>query len=280
MGVSIHADCTVTFGLPKYGNLLYPGDARCGELYNAPISFPTELIDSAKLQGNIDIPFQLPERAADTSKMDYGPVLVIAGAASYYWAPHASAYSFLKSGGGLRVPGLSRSIAPVVARKGREIVFRLQNETSSGSIALSNKRELLELASHVKMVILGPGISLDEETQQLARELAAEIETPLLIDADGITALSKSPEILSKRKAPTILTPHIGEMSRLTGTSKEEIENNRIASVREAAHKLNSVIVLKGAHTLIGYPDGQIFINPSGTTSGKAGMATAGRGCA
>ena len=278
MGASIRANCTVTFGLPKYGNLLYPGYARCGELYHAPISFPAELIKSANLQSNISIPDPLPARAADTSKMEYGPVLVIAGAASYYWAPHASAYSFLKSGGGYVFLACPRSIAPIVARKGREIVFRLQDETESGSIALSNKAELLKLASRVKMVILGPGISLDEEIQQLARELAAEIETPLLIDADGITAVSKAPAILSNRKGPTILTPHLGEMSRLSGQSTGDIENNRVAAVRETAHRLNAVIILKGPHTLIGYPDGQIFINPSGTTGGKAGMATAGAG--
>ena len=122
--------------------------------------------------------------------------------------------------------------------------------------------------------MLGPGLSLDEESQQLARELATELNKPLLIDGDGITALCEGPSILANRQAPTILTPHSGEMARLTGQSAAEVEADRIAVIQEAAARFRAFVVLKGAHSLIGDPDGEVFIN----LSGNSGMATPGSG--
>ena len=223
-------------------------------------------------------PVRLPERQADTNKMDYGPVLVIAGAANYYWAPHASAYSFLKAGGGYVYLACPKSLAPSVAKKGREIVIQPQKETASGSIALANKDDLLKLAERMKMVVLGPGLSLDEETQELVKILAKEIEKPLLIDGDGLTAIADDTQIITKRKAATVLTPHLGEMSRLTGMAKSEIEKDKVNVLQTTSQMMNVYIVLKGPHSLIGCPDGRVFINNSGDTEGKAGMATAGSG--
>jgi len=278
IGISVKADFTITFGLPKVGNLLYPGFRRGGKLYVSHISFPKPLTEAENLSIEA-FPFPaIPERRPEASKMDFGPVLVIAGAVNYHWAPYASAYSFLKAGGGYVYLAGPAGISKIVAREGKEIVFRPQPETSSGSISLKAKPELLEASRRVKMVVMGPGLSLNEETQQLVRDLTAEIDKPLLLDGDGITAVARETEILNKRHAPTILTPHTGEMSRLTGIDKEAIEDNRIAVLRETAAKLNAIIVLKGPHSLTGYPDQRIIINLSGDTEGRAGMATAGTG--
>lgn len=278
LGISVRADYTITFGLPKIGNLLYPGYGRGGKLYVSHISFPPSLYQSDTMKVEIPEPVPIPEREPDTTKMDYGPILVIAGAANYFWAPHASAYSFLKAGGGYVFLACPESLAPSVAQSGREVVFSPQRETSSGSIALENKDDLLEMSARMKMVVLGPGLSLDEETQDLARELAREIEKPLLIDGDGITAVSQDIEVLKGRKAETILTPHLGEMARITKIEKNEIERDRVGVLQETARKLNAVVVLKGPHSLIGYPDERVLINVAGATGGKAGMATAGSG--
>jgi hydroxyethylthiazole kinase-like uncharacterized protein yjeF len=278
MGCSTQADYTVTFGLPKIGNLLYPGYAAGGKLYVSHISFPRPLFESADSKVEIAPPVPLPERKPDTNKMDYGPVLVIAGAANYYWAPHASAYSFLKSGGGYVYLACPKTLAPAVARKGREIVIQPQAETADGSIALANKDSLLKLAQRMKLIIIGPGMSLNAETQELTRFLIQAIDKPLLIDADGLTALAGHTEILKNRKAPTILTPHMGEMARITGLDTAEIEKDKVGILQKTAQKLNALIVLKGAHSLIGCPDGRVFINYSGDTGGKSGMATAGSG--
>ena len=207
-------------------------------------------------------------------KGSVGDVLFIAGAAGYFGAPYFSAMSFLKAGGGYARLAAPWSMTPFLATRGSEIVFVPQAETTEGSLSLKNKEALLALAGRVDMVVIGPGLSLADETQQLVRELAAGIEKPLLIDGDGITALADHPEILRGRRAPTILTPHPGEMSRLTGKSIIEIEKRRIPILRKACADLKGWIVLKGPHSLIGTPEGRVFIN----LSGNPGMATAGAG--
>jgi NAD(P)H-hydrate epimerase len=115
---------------------------------------------------------------------------------------------------------------------------------------------------------------LNGETQQLARELAREIQKPLLIDGDGITALCQDLSIIKTRHAETILTPHLGEMSRISKKSVREIDADKITILQQTARELHAIIVLKGAHSLIGFPDERVFINKSG----NSGMATAGSG--
>jgi len=274
MGAAVKADCTVTFGLPKVGNMLFPGYGLCGRLYVTHISFPPSHYDDDSIRVEINAPPEIPSRRAEGHKGDFGDVLFIAGAAGYFGAPYFAAFSFLKAGGGYSRLAAPRSITPHLAVRGSEIVFVPQEETASGSLALKNMAALLELSRKVDMVVLGPGLSLDEEAQELARGLARGIEKPLLIDGDGITALCADLKIIRERKAPTILTPHLGELSRITGIGVEGIRANRIEVLQSAASDLQAIIVMKGAHSLIGYPDGRVFIN----LSGNAGMATAGSG--
>jgi len=274
MGVAVKADYTVTFGLPKLGNMLYPGHDHCGELYVSHISFPPVLYDSDAIRAAINHPVELPERGKDTHKGSYGKALFIAGSSSYLGAPYFSALSFLKAGGGLSYLATPKSIASFIASKGSEIVFVPQKETASGSIAAKNKDELLEFSRTVDMVVLGPGVSLTEETQELVRKLAPGINKPLLIDGDGITAVADDLGRIRKRRAPTILTPHLGEMSRIAKMDITEINKKKIDVLQRTTRELNAIIVLKGAHSLVGYPDGTVFIN----TSGNSGMATAGSG--
>jgi NAD(P)H-hydrate epimerase len=201
-------------------------------------------------------------------------VLFIAGAASYFGAPYFAALSFMKAGGGYSRLAAPASVTPFIANKGSEIVFVPQKETKSGSLSLENKMALFELSETVDMVVIGPGLSLADETQRLARTLVKEINKPVLIDGDGITAICKDLQIIKKRTAETILTPHLGEMSRITNLSVTEIDNNKIDVLQRMASELNASIVSKGAHSLIGYPDGRVAIN----LTGNSGMATAGSG--
>jgi hydroxyethylthiazole kinase-like uncharacterized protein yjeF len=274
MSAAVRANFTITFGLPKIGNMLYPGFDCGGKLYVSHISFPPTLYDRKDLKIEINIPPPLPERDESGHKGDFGDVLVISGAASYYGAPYFCALSFLRAGGGYSRLATPASVTPYIAVKGSEIVFHPQRETSTGSLSLECRNDLLELSELVDMVIIGPGLSLNEETQSLVRQLVGAISKPLLIDGDGLTAVSRDPGILKKRSSPTVLTPHLGEMARITGRAVQEIDNNRIDVVQEWAKRLSSVIVLKGAHSLVGYSDGRIFIN----LTGDSGMATAGSG--
>ncbi|HPJ94301.1 MAG TPA: NAD(P)H-hydrate dehydratase [Deltaproteobacteria bacterium] len=274
MGTAIQADYTVSFGLPKRGNLLMPGCDLGGKLYVTHISFPPALYTAEDLKVEINITPVLPGRYSDGHKGDFGETLFIAGAAGYYGAPYFAALSFLKAGGGYSRLASPEGITPFIANKGSEIVFLPQKQTPSGSISYENRDDLLEISDKMDMIVMGPGLSLNEETAELVRELAAKIEKPVLIDGDGITAVCKDLDIIRKRTAPTILTPHLGEMSRITGIPVHDIDEDKIRILQAAARELGAIIVLKGAHSLIGYPDGKVFIN----LSGNSGMATAGSG--
>ena len=274
MGVAVRADATIAFGLPKTGNLLHPGAGLGGELFVSHISFPPELYRSEEPRIALNEPPPLPERNPNGHKGSFGDVLFVAGAAGYYGAPFLSAMAFLKSGGGYARLAAPVSIVPVIAGMGCEMVFVPQRETASGSIAPENRDALLELAARVDMVVLGPGISLDEGTADLARDLAASVPCPLLLDGDGITAIARAPESIRNRTAPTVLTPHPGEMARLTGLSVDEVEADRVGVLEKTVRDLDAFIVLKGAHSLVGTPDGRVVLN----RSGNAGMATPGSG--
>jgi ADP-dependent NAD(P)H-hydrate dehydratase / NAD(P)H-hydrate epimerase len=274
MGAAVKASYTIAFGLPKLGNLLYPGYDYCGQLYVSHISFPPQLYDSERLSISINDCFPLPVRKPDGHKGDFGEALIIAGSSAYFGAPFFASMSFLKSGGGYARLACPASMAPHIASHGSEIVFMPMEETDQGSIALSNKQALLNLARKMDFVIVGPGLSLNSETQQLARELVKEIDRPILIDGDGISAISAEPGIFNHRQAPVVLTPHMGEMSRLTDLPLDGIFKDKINVLKNTSKEWNAIIVLKGAHSLISSPNGKVKIN----LTGNSGMATPGSG--
>ncbi len=273
-GIAVKADHTVTFGLPKLGNILYPGYKYNGSLSISHISFPPELYNTPDIKIHINTPVTIPERQENGHKGTFGNALFIAGAQNYYGAPSFSSLSFLKAGGGYSRLAVPASIIPYIASKASEVVFLPQKETNSGTIALENLNELLEWAEKMDFVIIGPGLSLQEETQSLVRDLIIKINKPLLIDGDGLTALSKDISILKKRKKPTILTPHPGEMSRLIGQSVQKIKENQINIIQKFSKNNNTICILKGPHTVIGLPNGELYIN----MTGNCGMASAGSG--
>jgi len=274
MGAAVKADLTVTFGLPKIGNLLYPGYDLCGDLFVTHISFPPELQEAPWLDVALNLPGVLPPRDPDGHKGSFGQALFICGAASYYGAPFLAAYAFLRAGGGYSRLAVPAAMAPFIAVEGREIVLVPMAETSTGSISEENADGLLTLSEDMEMVVMGPGLSLDQETQRLVVDLAVRIERPLLLDGDGITAVCRDLDCIRHRKAPTVLTPHPGEMARIAGVATAEIQADRVAAVQKAARDLGVHIVLKGAHSLIGCPDGRVYVN----LSGNSGMGSAGSG--
>jgi NAD(P)H-hydrate epimerase len=274
MGVAVKADFTVTFGLPKVGLLVYPGAEHAGEIFVSHISYPRSLIEDERIKVETNDPLPPPERRPDTHKGDYGKALFIAGSRKYYGAPLLASLSFLKAGGGYSRLATVSSIVPFLAVRAPEVVYEGLAETPSGTISCDNMDKILELARNSDIVAIGPGIGLDEETIKLVLELVPRINKPLIIDGDGLTALSRNTSILTLRTSPTVVTPHVGEMSRLTGKPIEEIKRSRLKTALETAQKLNAYVVLKGAHTIIATPQGSAYIN----LTGNPGMATAGSG--
>jgi len=274
MGTAVKSDITVTFGLPKTGNLNYPGYEHWEKLFVSHISFPPELYNDKAIKTAINYPLPLEKRGKDTHKGSFGKCLFISGSKNYLGAPYFSAMSFLKAGGGLSYLATPESISSFIGKKGRELVLLPQKETKNGSISKDNLKDLIEFSKNVDFVVMGPGLSLDKETKELVRSLITKIKKPLLLDGDGLTALKDNLDILKKRKNLTVLTPHPAEFTRLFGGKIKETKTNRVQITKEKAAEYGCFIVFKGANSLIGCPDGEVFIN----LTGNPGMATAGSG--
>ncbi len=274
MGTAVKANYTVTFGLPKRGQFQYPGAEFVGKLFVSHVSYPPQLFETEEIKVELNIPENLPERRRDFHKGDFGKALFIAGSKSYLGAPFFSSYSFLKGGGGVSYLATPESIANISTTEAREVVLLPLKETSEGTISRVNLQFLLDFAKNMDVVVIGPGISLNVETKELFYAFVKGVEKPLLIDGDGLTLLADNQDIIATKNSPLILTPHLGEFSRITRLETKEIKSRKFEILSEYSQKLNATIVLKGAFTLIAKNDGRILINPSG----NPGMATAGSG--
>ncbi|MCX8094952.1 MAG: NAD(P)H-hydrate dehydratase [Caldisericia bacterium] len=274
MGISVNADVVVTFGLPKIGNLIEDGSEKTKELYLSYISYPQVLYEDVNSSVFINEPIEIKNRKKNTYKKDYGDTLFISGSKKYFGAPYFSSYSFLKSGGGYSRLASVKEVIKSVSINAKEIVFYSLKENEDGTISKENEEFLLNLSKEVKFIVIGPGVGLNEDLEELIKNLTIKIERPLLIDGDGLTLISKNKEVLKQRKFPTILTPHLGEFSRLTQIPKETLRKEKIRILKEFSKEYNSYVILKGFHSLIATPDERVFINLSGNPC----MATAGMG--
>ncbi|WP_440059165.1 NAD(P)H-hydrate dehydratase [Thermogladius sp. 4427co] len=275
-GVAVKSTITVTFGLPKIGNILHPGGYYSGKLYVSRLSYPPELLDSGDFNTELNYPIEIPERVKWGHKGSFGKYLAVAGSRYYYGAPYYATQSFLSSGGGYARLATVKSIVPVLASRSSEIVYHPLDETGEGSIAYSSLGVILELVNSygIDILAVGPGLSTDQETLNLVVDLLQEVRIPVIVNGDGLTAIARQIEVLKNRKAPTILTPHPGEFSRLSNLSLKEIEENPIGVARDFAKEFNCYLVLKGSRSIISFPNGRVFIN----VTGNPGMAKAGMG--
>ncbi|MFW6103263.1 MAG: NAD(P)H-hydrate epimerase, partial [Chloroflexota bacterium] len=174
-GVGVRAACTVTFGSPKWGNLLPPGREMCGQLFLSRISFPPALLegDGSAVLNRLT---RLPRRPVESHKSDYGDVLFVAGAGTYLGAPALAVLSFLRAGGGYARLATPRSIAPLLAASASETVLVPMIETEESTIAASNLEELMQRGATADVVVVGPGLSLNSETQDLVSSLVPVLE--------------------------------------------------------------------------------------------------------
>lgn len=273
-GVAVRADATVTFGLPKRGDLLYPGAELGGRLVVTHISFPPELTSSPEIEVAVSEPSPLPARPVEGHEGKLGDVLFVAGSRDHPGPPGLVALSFLRAGGGRCRLATPRCVVPLLADLPKAVVFVPQNETEMGSLALSVLDEILDLGRVADLLVLGPGLSLGGETGELLRRLTATIAEPLVIDGDGVAAVSADRDVIRRRTHPTVMMLAPGEMSHLAGRSISDLSRDPILVVQDVAEELGAILVLEGARTLIGLPDRRVYINPSG----NPGMASADSG--
>lgn len=272
--VAMRASATLAIGLPKRGNLLAPGSSHCGRLFISHLSLPPKLLAAEDVEVELSHPSQLPSRSPHGHKGSFGDTLFIAGAAGYFGAPGLAAMASLRAGAGYARLACPQSITPTLAVFAPEVVFVPQPETDAGSLAQRNAESLIDLANQVDFVVIGPGLSLHPETQDLVRTIASRARGPMLIDGDGLSAIAGHPDLVRSRSGDTVLTPHPGEMACILGTATRQVTADPIASAVRAASLFNAHVVLKGSHCLIASPDGKVSIN----TSGNDGMGTAGSG--
>jgi NAD(P)H-hydrate epimerase len=279
-GEVVHAAHTVTFAYPKLGLLTFPGAERIGTLHIADIGFDWQrLADdiACRLLTKEELRPYVKKRAADSNKGDYGHVAVIAGSQGMAGAPALVARGAQRAGAGLVTVLAAACVQPMIAAKLDE-QMTLALPDADGAVAAAAFDAIAHFAERATVLCIGPGLTTAPAAVALVQRLLAEIQKPIVLDADGLNALAQRPECLVGRpddlRAPLILTPHPGEAARLLGTSIAAVQSDRIAAVRELARRFRAVALLKGRYTLISDPEGRVAIN----TTGNPGMATGGAG--
>lgn len=275
---AIMADKTVAFSLPKCGNLIYPGAEYNGELIIADIGIPKEVIKNVELNYNLidleAIENNLPSRKRDTHKGSYGKANVIAGSLGMTGAAILSCKAALRTGIGLIKLFIGESLNPSVKAGVPEVITVPLQEMRKGVIGINHIDKIIEETKKANVLTIGPGCGNTSELSEIVKRVLFDVEVPLVIDADGLNALAKNIEWLLEKKSKIVITPHLGEMSRLANIPIDEIKDNLIKAAKDFSEKWNVIVVLKGASTIITSPEGETFIN----INGNPGMATAGSG--
>jgi len=278
IGVNVQADFTITFTAPKPANVLPPASRFNGELVTVNIGSPQELIENAPSQLFVSEKSDALEWlnqtkfAPDSHKTKRGRALIIAGSRDMAGAAVLAANAAMSSGLGLvRVATPNSAQTAVAARTAPECLVAGVAETEAGAMSHAALEELLELTEKADVAAIGSGLTSDEETtKKLVREFVEKRKFPVVIDADGLNALSPF-DLQGSDEFPLILTPHIGEMRRLFGDEAADF-SDAVKIAREFAQKHHIILVLKGERSLIAAPDGQVVVNPTGNSAlGKAG---------
>ena len=279
LGQAVKATLTATMALPKVGQVVYPGRELVGELEIIDISMPAKVIAQLApprfwLQQDWATGALKP-RKPDTHKGTYGHLVVLAGSRGKTGAAILTCQGALRGGAGLVTLVCPQSLNPVFETTLTEaMTYPLPQETAHASLAQEAYQDIVLFCEGKKAVALGPGFGLHPDTLALSQKLVATLDLPMVIDADGISALAGEPFHLKRAPAPRVLTPHPGELARFLAINKEEIQKDRLAAARYTAQETGAVVVLKGAATVIAAPDGREAVN----SSGNPGLASGGSG--
>jgi NAD(P)H-hydrate epimerase len=272
-GMAVQADVTVSFHRAKLGHWIAPGKAHTGELRVADIGIPAgapgEPTAGVIAGGVLAL---APRRTPNSTKFDSGQVLVVGGSRGLTGAVCMAAEAAIRAGAGYATVAVPADLEAIFEVKLTEVMSHGFGG-AEGRLAASSAEAILEAAERAAAVVLGPGLGRDEDSLELARAVARQIEAPLLIDADGLNAHAGRLDSIAERASPTVLTPHAGELGRLLGRESSEVAEHRLACAREAAERSSAIVVLKGDDSLI-VDGGRRAIS----AGGSPGLATAGTG--
>ena len=277
-GPAVPADLTVTFGAPKRGHLLWPGRGFVGALEVVDIGLVSGDPESQDYRVRVSTGAELsrfvPRRDPRAHKGTSGRVLVIGGSAGLTGAVALAAHAATRAGAGYVQVAVPSSLESTLAAKLTEEMAIGCPETAERAFAPATIERLEPYVARAHALAIGSGLGRHPESLAVARRLAIECPRPAVLDADGLNAFAGRAGELSRAAGPRVLTPHVGEMSRLTGETAEALERRRIDAPREWAARWNAVVVFKGAPTVTAAPDGRVWVNGTG---GPA-LATAGTG--
>jgi hydroxyethylthiazole kinase-like uncharacterized protein yjeF len=271
---AVFAHATATFHAAKPGLWIHPGKRHAGELRVVDIGIPPGgPIDPSIGLISPRVAAQIPRRGAESTKFAAGSVLVCGGSIGLTGAPSMASEAAMRGGAGYVTALVPRSLNLVFETRLLE-VMTVPLPDDDGSLTEAGADAVLERVERADALILGPGLGRSPAALALARRLAAQARLPLLLDADGLNAHAEALDSLSGRAAPTVLTPHAGELARLLGCESSHVADHRLSSARQAAATAGAIVVLKGDDTIVACPDGRFGVSPGGASA----LATAGTG--
>ncbi len=274
-GLHVKADATIAFGFPATGMAFYPAAASVGKLKTVNISFPRQVLDESEfdawLLDDDYIREKLPARPDDAHKGRFGHAVVTGGSTGMGGAIGLAALAALRVGAGLVTAAVPKVLSHQFELGLKEVVsFHLGDKLDNPQ----NAGALTEFCRDKSALLIGPGMGRGSVLTDIVTEVVESAKPPIVVDADGINNLAPNKDVLKKAKSPVVITPHPGEMARLTGKSAKEINSDRLGTAREFSKEYNCITVLKGARTVIASPDGTAYINPTG----NANLASGGSG--
>jgi ADP-dependent NAD(P)H-hydrate dehydratase / NAD(P)H-hydrate epimerase len=266
-GAAVRATVTVTFGAVKVGLVVAPGRFCVGEVVVESIGLEPSGHEHALVTA--DVLAEVPRKTAESTKYRAGSVLIVGGSPGMTGAVALAALAAFRADAGYVTVAVPESCLAAVDAHVLEAVKRPLPEDSSGRLLPRAAEQVLEAAERAQAVVIGPGLGRSDGTRDLVRRLLEQLPVPVVLDADALWELDPA-----SRSAPTVMTPHAGELARLLDTEAAEVEAHRLESVRRAASLFGSVVLLKGADTLVAAPREGVLV----AGFGRPSLATAGTG--
>jgi hydroxyethylthiazole kinase-like uncharacterized protein yjeF len=274
-GTVARANAMVTFTAPRPAHIF--GGLTSGPTWISPIGSPDEAVASSLQLSLItarEVAPLIGPRPAQSNKGSFGHVLVIGGSLGKAGAAAMAGMSALRVGAGLTTVATPKSVLATVAGFHPELMTEALEETRAGTISMRAGKRIDALVKGKTVLAVGPGISRNSETAEFVRAVVKKCSSPIVLDADGLNAFEgRAGELRGKSRA-LVLTPHPGEMARLTGSTVAAVQRDRINVARTFARKHEVIVVLKGHRTVVATPGGEVWVN----ATGNPGMATGGTG--